>query len=162
MKKNKNITETIKSVFDNLRGSFSIVLTNIMEPNTIYYFKNSKTSIYANWLNGKTLHFTTNEKNTMFYHLISGVNSVKSMNFKSNRIYMITAFNHYVGVKVIGSIKQSNNCLSNNYLSNNYLSNNYLSNNYQSSFYAKHNKEQYSAEYNDYAKYNQYELNKYI
>lgn len=96
----RRIVKTIKKIFNNQSGSFSIVLYDKLQ-DELYYFKNSSTSINF-YYNHEMIYFTTNNINDRFLHMITGKFETKEI--KDNRIYCINPINLFVDI--IGKIKE--------------------------------------------------------
>ena len=100
--RDEKIINTIKSMLDNLNsGSYSIALVDKLT-NSLYYFKDSRTSIYFS-KSANYLFITTAYNNSNYLNIIN--EKFKSMKVKDYRIYKITADDN-IKITNIGKIKQ--------------------------------------------------------
>jgi len=96
------IRETIKSIFDNIVGSFSIVIYDKVTKRT-YYFKNQSTSIYFHLAKDRSaLYITTKKDNENLLTLLD--DEFNEANVEDYRIYEIWAEDGVIKSQKIGKI----------------------------------------------------------
>jgi len=98
----KKIIKAIKSVLDENTGSFSICLFDKITQN-LYYFKNSRSSIYGfRSEDKKSLYLTTINDNEEFLKLYNS--NYNPFQIRDNKIYRISA-RAKTNIKIVGEIK---------------------------------------------------------
>lgn len=97
----KAIVKTIKRVFKEVSGSFSIALYDKMERKT-YYFKNDRTNIHG-WVNTSkdVLYLTTESDNGKFLTIFN--DEWKEVDITDLKIYCISENER---IKIVGTIKE--------------------------------------------------------
>lgn len=98
--RDKNIIATIKNVFDNCAGSFSIALFDTITKR-LYYFKNDIPNINCK-TSGDIIYLTTSDDNLKFLPMFS--RSFRSQKIKDHRIYRFTV-GDLPTIEVVGKIK---------------------------------------------------------
>jgi len=81
--KNKDILKTLKKLFTNEYGYYSIAILDRLK-NTLYYIKNATANISFYLVNNNSLYITTKENNKIFFN-----EPIKEYEIKNNTLYSI-------------------------------------------------------------------------